>query len=975
MSYLSFLQKFSTPAGNSRQLGGLSHQSDILSDDGRASARFQWFRLAGLEKMASLQAHLDEDLDKLDSASVLVQDLQEHSRIFRGDSGESNHSSVGDLPIELPHLEEEEDMYNIKVFKAEKKLPEEKPIQKLIRRSRSLDDEEMMLNKNQIIDKRGTRQKLNRRALTYDHEDDDDTSKPVVPDFKQDQDEEEIEAASSSRQRKLLKDIKSTLSASLKSIDVSLRSGSITSISSGKSFVSNFSVKSDSGISLPAPKSSHVQELPNVQEELAARNWDSEPVLFRSSKKESPSYKSLSSLGEKEKSKAMQSVESKLMKAIKEVNESDISENNTPLNSPGPALIMIQQNKCQLEEEEEKKSEFPFEEKIDFEELKSQIKAMPKFRPFNATSNMGGSMDRGSVKEHKKGWGKQVSLHDELLSHERLTANEEMRRKIIQKQQSLPENADVPKSRERSLKEGLMEVMSKSKQFESLKKSLVALRNNASTVVEEKEDNLTPIEKDTPVLNTNAGSEDKIKHQQQPSSITGQTIKSGIVRIWQSWRSTDRTEGPSFTHKRGVSIQPIEVRNRESYKEGGAACRRNLFQRRRGGSSPLSPQQFEALVREDSMSPTSFRRCCMDCPGGELVIVDQAGHIRERKLSRGGEVSDSASSKDGSIQSDTSLDSEDSCVSVIFVPHPDGRFGLTGEPSSVKVNARKHSNSSESSGSGGSPIQSPASAAGIRCQASPTKVGLASKTLTKIELFRQSVGAFGASATDEGTAVFCLTSENRGPALEKIDERHTESESEAEKELLLMSSISPKPEVLEPIEENVINIQEDKDVKLLHKRLTSQKSYEMEDLIPQVQQHHSKVRNRKLKSSKERQRASKSLLPSSLKLAKYDYPIVRHHPLFAKQGSSGPSNFSSLLMGNNVRIIRGSSHHSNEESSKFDIFNPELDDSDSDNDIPEVSEEESSESSSCHSNDSVESVVSAVSSKHQASHGGSNAGK
>ena len=72
---------------------------------------------------------------------------------------------------------------------------------------------------------------------------------------------------------------------------------------------------------------------------------------------------------------------------------------------------------------------------------------------------------------------------------------------------------------------------------------------------------------------------------------------------------SDRTECPSFTHKRGVTIQPIEVRGSNSgpYKEGGAACRRNLFQRRRGGSSPLSPQQLEALAREDSMSPTSFR--------------------------------------------------------------------------------------------------------------------------------------------------------------------------------------------------------------------------------------------------------------------------------------------------------------------------------------------------------------------------------
>lgn len=44
------------------------------------------------------------------------------------------------------------------------------------------------------------------------------------------------------------------------------------------------------------------------------------------------------------------------------------------------------------------------------------------------------------------------------------------------------------------------------------------------------------------------------------------------------------------------------------------------------------------------------------------------------------EASDS-SSKDGSIQSDTSIDSEDSCVSVIFVPHPENKI------SSVQVKA------------------------------------------------------------------------------------------------------------------------------------------------------------------------------------------------------------------------------------------------------------------------------------------------
>ena len=62
----------------------------------------------------------------------------------------------------------------------------------------------------------------------------------------------------------------------------------------------------------------------------------------------------------------------------------------------------------------------------------------------------------------------------------------------------------------------------------------------------------------------NIGPQDQTKNGQTGQAaaphITGQAIKSGIVRIWQSWRSTDRTECPSFTHKRGVTIQPIEVR-------------------------------------------------------------------------------------------------------------------------------------------------------------------------------------------------------------------------------------------------------------------------------------------------------------------------------------------------------------------------------------------------------------------------------
>ena len=130
---------------------------------------------------------------------------------------------------------------------------------------------------------------------------------------------------------------------------------------------------------------------------------------------------------------------------------------------------------------------------------------------------------------------------------------------------------------------------------------------------------------------------------------------------------------------------------------------------------------------------------------------------------------------------------------------------------------------------------------------------------------------------------------------------------------------------------------------------------------------------------------------------------MRHHPLFAKQPKSGErSNFSSLLLGKNVRVIRRHQlvADSNEATktapgaatttgkvdprphnpSSFEIFNPETDDLDSDEDSDDEdksddgegscgggeAEEESKKSSSAttsssspDSNDSVESVVSA----------------
>jgi hypothetical protein len=283
-------------------------------------------------------------------------------------------------------------------------------------------------------------------------------------------------------------------------------------------------------------------------------------------------------------------------------------------------------------------------------------------------------------------------------------------RKRLMKQQSLPDDATGPghaPETQKTLREKMMLAISKTKKFESLRNSLTMWRsgeqldpeqeneNEGEKSYENEENEIDSTEKRI----DNGQQKEKIEHikdeersetifrqtatkrQQSADAPQGSSFRSGIVRIFQSWRSESLESGGSkgsFTHKRGVAIQPIDIRGRDGNAFGlEAAGRRSLFQKRRGCSSPLSPKQLDALNKEsfDNLSPT-FRRCCMDCPGSgptEFVLYSATGSDqflnRERKLSRG-DNSDS-SSKEGSITSDTSMDSEDSCVSVIFVPHPE----------------------------------------------------------------------------------------------------------------------------------------------------------------------------------------------------------------------------------------------------------------------------------------------------------------
>ena len=260
-----------------------------------------------------------------------------------------------------------------------------------------------------------------------------------------------------------------------------------------------------------------------------------------------------------------------------------------------------------------------------------------------------------------------------------------------------------------------------------------------------------------------------------------------------------------------------------------------------------------------------------------------------RRLSRS-EGGGSDSSKDGSIQSDTSLDSEDSCVSVIFVPHPEDKPALACQHST--------SNSSESS-------------------ESPTGWG-----------------------SPEGAKT---TSPN------KIHAKKVEIEVEVE----INQEDYPESEAL-PV---AVEAAEPKSPSLAPTRppLPEHKSFEAEDLPNQ-----SPINCHRRALAERVECDAPPLSPQPHKpSSKYDYPIVRHHPLFAKNQRCRSGTISSLLVGENIEFFRKpganrtgvqSTRQSKPKLLTFEIYNPETDDLDSD----------SSLSSSPDSGESVVSVISDV---------------
>ena len=113
-----------------------------------------------------------------------------------------------------------------------------------------------------------------------------------------------------------------------------------------------------------------------------------------------------------------------------------------------------------------------------------------------------------------------------------------------------------------------------------------------------------------------------------------------------------------------------------------------------GAWSPKSPKHELESGGSGLMSPT-LRRCCLECPDDVNTVSHERRHSQSDR---------SDSSKDSSVQSDTSLDSEDSCISVIFVAKPGEMSKSPGDTTRKSSSSDKSIRSiSNSSGSSDSP--------------------------------------------------------------------------------------------------------------------------------------------------------------------------------------------------------------------------------------------------------------------------------
>lgn len=234
-----------------------------------------------------------------------------------------------------------------------------------------------------------------------------------------------------------------------------------------------------------------------------------------------------------------------------------------------------------------------------------------------------------------KGLGiiKQSSLNDEFICIDRFLEKEKLKQSI-QKQSSLNEDLIYGNKEEKqeTLRESLF--TAQFKRLQNIRESFQKLRT---------------------------ASLDRFEREKSDSSL-----KKGIVKLLQSWKSeilvtkeTKPTSGDEFMQEGDSEGHHPEVGDPDH----------QLDDKKHNETRPTAQSIYQLGKSSD----------------GNDALTDKARTCVMEKKFLGKEPSDrkssreesSDSSKENSFQSDTSLDSEDSCVSVIFVPKP-GQAGVNG---------------------------------------------------------------------------------------------------------------------------------------------------------------------------------------------------------------------------------------------------------------------------------------------------------
>ena len=192
------------------------------------------------------------------------------------------------------------------------------------------------------------------------------------------------------------------------------------------------------------------------------------------------------------------------------------------------------------------------------------------------------------------------------------------------------------------------------------------------------------------------------------------SLRNGFVRIWQTLRGDSSSKGSMtlLEERHGDKPWLLESPTGETHPLPLPPPRRppSLLEKRiksfcgwgiaeESATNPMSPSPRRlppVAGSEEDFFNYSLPRCCAD----QDLSFPRSAH--SHRLSYHREEGSDSSSKDSSLQSDTSVDSEDSCVSVIYIPRPDqvkgetDAAGLAVDPAVVKT---RNSSSSSSDGS------------------------------------------------------------------------------------------------------------------------------------------------------------------------------------------------------------------------------------------------------------------------------------